>query len=114
MALGKCLISRVIHSSTGYIYIACEKTSNLNATRPFLLLFQMEIPLFWNDSRLTLDLAEFKRQSHLHHTAWTAVDPSWKDRVWFPKLVIENMQEFTTVESITTNEVMQVTTMEDK
>jgi hypothetical protein len=46
--------------------------------------------------------------------AWYFIDAKWKERIWFPKLIIENMQEFETVSSITNNEMFQITRIQNR
>ena len=41
------------------------------------------------------------------------MDPAWKSEIWFPTLIIGNMQEFRTITSIKSNEKFMITNNPD-
>ena len=53
------------------------------------LSHQMEIPLYWNDSRISLNSTVLEAYSE---GKWYYIDPGWKEHLWFPTVIIERMQ----------------------
>ena len=45
---------------------------------------------------------------------WYYIDPEWKHDIWFPTLIIRNMQAFETIASIKSNEKLMITRIPDK
>ncbi len=100
----------------------------------------MQIPLYWNDSRIGLN-TRMVDGDNPEENRWYYIDPEWKHEIWcgattfgslmsqvgklltsffflqqndrFPNFLIANMLEFDTFGSIRTNEMMMITTMND-
>ena len=66
----------------------------------------MEMPMYWNDSRIVLNTTVMDT---LSPGRWYYIDPDWKSDIWFPTVIIQNMQEFKTLKSVKTNEKFMIT-----
>ena len=65
----------------------------------------MEIPLTWSDDRLSLN-GDAVDLNNLE--AWYYVDPSLKEALWFPDVIISNLQRFETIGSFKKTETFMV------
>ncbi|TRY78141.1 hypothetical protein TCAL_09317, partial [Tigriopus californicus] len=77
----------------------------------YSVTLKMEMPMYWNDSRIQFNTTLLDQVSP---NRWLYIDPNWKDDLWFPSLVVQNMQEFKTITSIKSNEKLMITEIPDK